>query len=188
MKAKSALLSSALFLFSWFPLHAQSIPAAPLTVPPATACASGAQNYGVIASYLNNGNIYKSAVLAPAIAKSKTYPEFEYYLGQAIAIEQQQLDFLNSCQMGTTPFCQPGTEKLADTTPAHVASLLEAFDADEGLSAIQGFFSVPPPPAGFSPTAALNNFFAITEGGVCLLHPYLVHPNIVKGLKPPKLT
>jgi hypothetical protein len=160
----------------------------PLTVPPASACASGAQNYGVIASYLNNGNIYKSAVLAPAISKAKTYPEFEYYLGLALTIEQQQLDFLNACQAGTTPFCQPGIEKLADTTPAEVAAMLESFDADEGLSAIQGFFSIPHPPADFSPTAALNNFFAITEGSVCLLHPYLVHPSVVKGLKPPKLS
>ena len=63
--------------------------------------------------------------------------------------------------------------------------MLEAFDADEGLSAIQGFFSIPAPPANFNPTAALNNFFTITEGSVCLLHPYLVHPIIVKGLKPP---
>jgi hypothetical protein len=187
MKAKSALLGTALALFSWHPLHAQLTPTIPLTVPPATACATGAQNYGVIVSYLNNGNIYKSSVLGPAISNSTTYPEFEYYLGQALAIEEQQLDFLNSCQLGTTPFCQPGTEKLADTTPAEVASMLEAFDADEGLIAIQGFFSIPSPPANFSPTAALSNFFTVTEGGVCLLHPYLVHPAVVKGLKPPKL-
>jgi len=188
MKAKTAMLGTALALFSWSPLHAQLITPIPLTVPPAFVCASGAQNYGAIASYLNNGNLYKSTVLAPAISKSTTYPEFEYYLGQALAIQQQQLDFLNACNMGTTPFCQPGTEKLADTTPAEVASLLEALDADEGLTAIQGFFSIPAPPANFSPTAALNNFFAITEGGVCLLHPYLVHPAVVKGLKPPKLS
>jgi hypothetical protein len=188
MKSQSALLGTALALFSGSALHAQLTPTIPLTVPPATACATGAQNFGVIASYLNNGEIYKSSVLAPAIANSKTYPEFEYYLGQALAIEQQQLDFLNACQFGTTPFCKPGTEKLADTTPAEVGALLEALDADQGLSAIQGFFSVPTAPTNFSPTAALNNFYAITEGGVCLLHPYLAHATIVKGLKPPKVT
>ncbi len=188
MKAKSAIFGTALALFSWSPLHAQFVTSIPLTVPPAFVCASGAQNFGAIASYLNNGNMYKASVLAPAISKSKSYPEFEYYLGQALAIQQQQLDFLNTCNFGTTPFCQPGTEKLADTTPADVASLLEDFDADEGLTAIQGFFSIPTPKANFSPTAALNNFFTITEGSVCLLHPYLVHPAVVKGLKPPKLT
>jgi hypothetical protein len=188
MKAKTALLNAALAFFSWSPLHAQLITPIPLTVPPASACATDAQNFGVIASYLNNGNLYKSTVLAPAISKSTTYPEFEYYLGQALAVEQQQLDFLNACKLGTTPFCQPGTENLADTTPAEVASMLEAFDADEGLSAIQGFFSIPTPPANFNPTAALKNFFAITEGGVCLLHPYVVHPVVVKGLKPLKLS
>lgn len=188
MKAKSAMLGAALVFFSWSPLHSQVIAPPPLTVPPASACASGAQNFGVIASYLNNGNMYKSTVLAPAISKSTTFPEFEYYLGQALAIEQQQLDFLNACKFGATPFCQPGDEKLADTTPAEVASLLEAFDADEGLIAIQGFFSIPTPPTNFNATSALNSFFIVTEGSVCLLHPYLVHPAVVKGLKPPKLT
>ncbi len=188
MKSKTVLLSAAIVLLSYLPLHAQLTAAIPLTVPPASACASGAQNFGVIASYLNNGNVYKSSVLAPAISKSTTYTEFEYYLGQALAVEQQQLDFLNACKFGTTPFCQPGTETLAETTPADVASMLEAFDADEGLTAIQGFFSIPAPPAHFSPAAALNNFFTITEGSACLLHPYLVHPIFIKGLKPPKLS
>lgn len=183
-----ALLGAALALFSSWSLYGQLITPVPLTVPPTTLCVSGAQNYGAIASYLNNGNLYKSTVLAPAISKSTSYPEFEYYLGQALAIEQQQLDFLNACKLGATPTCQPGTEMLASTTPAEVASLLEAFDADEGLIAIQGFFSIPTPPANFSPTAALRNFFTITEGGVCLLHPYLVHPVVVQGLKPPKLS
>ncbi len=188
MKSQSAFLGTVLALFSCSALHAQLTPTIPLTVPPASACAAGAQNFGVIVSYLNNGNIYKSSVLAPAISNSKTYAEFEYYLGQALAIEQQQLDFLNACQMGTTPFCKPGTETLANTTPAEVASLLEALDADQGLSAIQGFFSIPAAPANFSPTAALNNFYTITEGSVCLLHPYEVHPIIVKGLTPPNVT
>lgn len=188
MKAKSAIVGTALAVFSWSSLHAQLVPPIPLTAPPAAACASGAQNFGVIASYLNNGNIYKSTVLAPAISASTTYPEFEYYLGLALTVEQQQLEFLNACKLGTTPFCEPGTETLADTTPAEVASLLEAFDADEGLTAIQGFFSVPKPSANFSPTRALGNFFTITEGSLCLLHPYLVHPIIVKGLKPLKVT
>jgi hypothetical protein len=188
MKAILALIGTALALVSSWSLHAQSITAIPLTVPPATVCASGAMNYGAITSYLNNGNFYKSAVLAPAISASTTYPEFEYYLGQALALDQQQMDFLNACNLGQTPFCQPGTEKLADTTPAEVASLLRALDADEGLSAIQGFFSIPAPSATFSPTGALNNFFVIAEGSVCLLHPYLVHPAVVKGLKAPKFS
>src|SRR5271170_8475726 len=145
MKAKSALLGIALAIFSAWSLHAQPPTSAPLTAPPASACASGALNYGVIASYLNNGNIYKSSVLAPAISASTTYPEFEYYLGQELALDQQQMDFLKSCNFSVPPFCEPGTEKLADTTPAEVASLLRAFDADEGLSAIQGFFSIPTP-------------------------------------------
>jgi hypothetical protein len=188
MKTKTVWMGAALALFSWFPLRAQLIAPTPLTVPPASACASGAQNFGAIASYLNNGNLYKSIVLAPAISKSTTYTEFEYYLGLALAVEQQQLDFLNACNFGSTPFCQPGTETLAETTPADVASLLEALDADEGLTAIQGFFSIPAPPEHFSPAAALGSFFTITEGSTCLLHPYLVHPIFVKGLKPPKLS
>ncbi len=188
MKARPALLATALALVSSWSLHAQLITAVPLTVPPATVCAPGALNFGAITSYLNNGNLYKSAVLAPAISASTTYPEFEYYLGQALALDQQQMDFLNACRLGETPFCQPGTEKLAETTPADVASLLRAFDADEGLLSIQGFFSIPAPPANFNPTAALSNFFIITEGGICLLHPYLVHPFVVKGLKPPRLS
>ena len=102
MKSKSALLGAALALFSCSASRSIDRPH-PLTVPPASACASGAQNFGVIASYLNNGNIYKSSVLAPAISKSKTYTEFEYYLGQALAIEQQQMDFLNACQFGDDP-------------------------------------------------------------------------------------
>lgn len=187
MKGKSTLLGTALVLvFSWT-AHAQTPNLIPLTVPPAAACASGAQNYGVIASYLNNGNVYKSAVLAPAISASTTYPEFEYYLGQALALDQQQLIFLTTCNFNVTPSCQPGTEKLAATTPAEVASLLQAFDADEGLSAIQGFFSIPSPPANFNPTLALNNFFIITESAICLFHPYSVHPAVVKGLKAPTL-
>lgn len=187
MKGKSALLGTALAIFSSQSLHAQQPTPAPLTVPPASACASGAQNYGVIASYLNNGNVYKSAILAPAISASTTYPEFEYYLGQALALDQQQMDFLKSCKFSVAPFCQPGTEKLAETTPAEVASRLQAYDADEGLRAIQGFFSIPTPPANFNPKDALNNFFGITEGSYCLFHPYVVHPVVVKGLKPPKL-
>lgn len=186
MKAKSALPGIALAISSTWFLHAQLPTHTPLTVPPASACAIGAQNYGVIASYLNNGNIYKSAVLAPAISASTTYPEFEYYLGQALALDQQQMDFLESCKFSVTPFCQPGTEKLANTTPAEVASMLRAYDADEGLSAVQGFFSIPTP-ANFNPRDALNNFFVITEGAYCLFHPYVVHPVVVKGLKPPKL-
>jgi hypothetical protein len=187
MKAKPAFLGSALALFLSWSLHAQLITPVPLTVPPASVCASGAQNYGAIVSYLNNGNLYKSTVLAPAIAASTTYPEFEYYLGQALALDEQQMDFLSSCKFSVTPFCQPGTEMLADTTPADVASLLRAFDADEGLIAIQRFFSIPTPPADFNPTVALNNFFVVTEGAYCLFHPYSVHPAVVKGLKPPKL-
>src|SRR5277367_2404546 len=129
MKAKSALLGTALALFFSPSLHAQFLAPMPLTVPPAAACASGAQNYGAIVSYLNNGNLYKSTVLAPAISASKTYPEFEYYLGQALALDQQQMDFLNSCSFGVTPaFCQPGTEKLAATTPDQVGSLLRGLD------------------------------------------------------------
>jgi hypothetical protein len=188
MKARPALLGIALALVSPWSLRAQLITAIPLTVPPASVCATGALNYGAITSYLNNGNLYKSTVLAPAISASTTYPEFEYYLGQALALDQQQIDFLNACHLGQAPFCQPGTETLADTTPAEVASLLRAFDGDEGLTAIQGFFSIPAPPAKFDPTAALNNFFIITEGGVCLLHPYLVHPIVVKGLRGLKLS
>jgi hypothetical protein len=189
MKCKSALLGAALALCSSWSLHGQLIAAVPLTVPPASACASGAQNYGVIASYLNNGNIYKSEVLAPAISASKTYPEFEYYLGQALAVDQQQMDFLNSCSFGVTPaFCQPGTEKLAATTPDEVGSLLRALDADEGLTAIQGFFSIPASPPNFNAGQALQNFYQVTEGAYCLFHPYSVHPTVVKGLKPPKLT
>jgi hypothetical protein len=188
MKGKSALPVIALALFSSWSLHAQLITPIPITVPPASACASGAQNYGVIASYLNNSNLYKSTVLAPAISASKEYPEFEYYLGQELALDQQQMDFLKSCNFSVPPFCEPGTEKLADTTPAEVASLLRAFDADEGLSAIQGFFSIPTPPANFNPSQALSNFFVITEGSYCLFHPYSVHPAVVKGLKPPKLS
>jgi hypothetical protein len=188
MKGKSALPGIALALFSSLSPHAQFIAPVPITVPPASACASGAQNYGVIVSYLNNGNLYKSTVLAPAISASKEYPEFEYYLGQELALDQQQMDFLKSCHFSVPPFCQPGTEALADTTPAEVASLLQAFDADQGLSTIQGFFSIPAPPANFNPSQALNNFFVITEGSYCLLHPYSVHPGVVKGLKPPKLS
>jgi hypothetical protein len=184
MKGK---LGIALALFSSWSLHAQMLTPMPLTVPPAAACASGAQNYGVIASYLNNGNIYKSTVLAPAISASTTYSEFEYYLGQALALDQQQMEFLKSCNFSLTPFCQPGTEKLGETTPAEVAFLLEAFDADEGLIQIQGFFSIPAPHAAFRPGEALNNFYVITEGSYCLFHPYLVHPAVVKGLKAPKL-
>jgi len=189
MKGQSVLLGAALALCSSWSLYAQLTTPVPLTVPPASACASGAQNYGVIASYLNNGNMYKSSVLAPAISASTTYPEFEYYLGQALALDQQQMDFLTSCKFGVSPaFCQPGTEKLAETTPDDVASELRAFDADEGLSTIQGFFSIPAAPANFSPGQALNNFFQVTEGAYCLFHPYSVHPAVVKGLKPPKLT
>ncbi len=188
MKGKSVLLGIALALFSAWPLHAQLIAPIPITVPPASICASGAQNYGAIASYLNNSNLYKSTVLAPAISASTTYPEFEYYLGQALALDQQQMAFLKLCHFSVPPFCQPGTETLADTTPAEVASLLQAFDADQGLSTIQGFFSIPTPPANFNPTQALNDFFVITEGSYCLFHPYLVHPAVVKGLKPPKLS
>jgi hypothetical protein len=185
MKNKSGLLGTALALFLSWSLHAQSIPI-PLTLPPAMACASGAQNYGVISSYLNNGNIYKSTVLAPAISASTTYPEFEYYLGQALTLDQQQIEFLKSCKFERAPFCQPRTETLAETTPAGVASLLQSADADEGLIAIQGFFSVPTPPANFNPSQALNDFFVITEGSYCLFYPYSVNPVVVKGLKPPK--
>jgi hypothetical protein len=188
MKARSALLGTALAVLSSLSLHAQWMAAIPLTVPPASACANDAQNYGAIVSYLNNGNIYKSSVLAPAISASTTYPEFEYYLGQALSLEQQQMDFLISCKFSVAPFCQPGTEALADTTPSEVASLLRAFDADEGLSSIQGFFSIPAPPKNFNPTQALDNFFVVTEGSYCLFHPYSVHPTVVKGLKPPKLS
>jgi hypothetical protein len=188
MKGKSALLGTALALFLSWSLHAQLVAPIPITVPPASVCASGAQNYGAIASYLNNGNFYKSSVLAPAISASTTYPEFEYYLGQALALDQQQMDFLKSCKFSVAPFCQPGTETLGATTPAEVGSLLQAFDADEGLSAIQGFFSIPTPPANFNPSQALNNFFVITEGSYCLFHPYSVHPMVVRGLKPPKLS
>lgn len=185
MKGKSTLLGIAVVLvFSWS-VRAQTLNPIPLTIPPAAACVSGAHNYGVIASYLNNGNIYKSEVLAPAISASTTFPEFEYYLGQALALDQQQLTFLKACNINVTPSCQPGTETLGATTPAEVASLLQAFDADEGLSAIQGFFSIPSPPANFNPTQALHNFFIITEGSVCLFHPYSVHPSVVKGLKAP---
>jgi hypothetical protein len=187
MNARPVLLGVALALVSSWSLHAQLITAIPLTVPPASVCAAGALNYGAISSYLNNGNVYKSSVLAPAISASTTYPEFEYYLGQALALDQQQLEFLSACHLGQPPFCQPGTDRLADTTPAEVASLVRAFDADEGLSSIQGFFSIPAPPAKFDPNAALTNFFIITEGGVCLLHPYLVHPIGIIGLKAPKL-
>jgi hypothetical protein len=187
MKARSALLGTALALFLSLSLHAQFMPLLPITVPPASACASGAQNYGVISSYLNNGNIYKSTVLAPAISASTTYPEFEYYLGQALALDQQQMGFLKSCNFSLAPFCQPGTEKLGETTTTEVAFLLQAFDADEGLTTIQGFFSIPTPPANFNPTQALNDFYVITEGSYCLFHPYLAHPTVVKGLKPPKL-
>ena len=185
MKGKSIFIGIALTLvFSWS-VRAQILSPLPLTVPPAAACAKGAQNYGVIVSYLNNGNVYKSAVLAPAISASTTYPEFEYYLGQALALDQQQLTFLKACNINLAPYCQPGSEKLAETTPAEVGSLIQAFDADEGLSAIQGFFSIPAPPADFNATQALNQFFIITEGAVCLFHPYSVHPIVVKGLKAP---
>ena len=187
MKATSALLGTALALLWSWSLHAQLIPI-PLTLPPATACASGAQNFGVISSYLNNGNIYKSTVLAPAISASTTYPEFEYYLGQALALDQQQIEFLKSCKFEGPPFCQPGTETLAETTPAKVASLLQSLDADEGLIAIQGFFSIPTPPANFNPSQALQKFFVITEGSYCLLYPYSVNPAVVKGLPPPKFS
>ena len=136
MKATSALLGTALALLWSWSLHAQLIPI-PLTLPPATACASGAQNFGVISSYLNNGNIYNSTVLAPAISASTTYPEFEYYLGQALALDQQQIEFLKSCKFEGPPFCQPGTETLGGNDPAKVASLLQSLDADEGLIAIQ---------------------------------------------------
>jgi hypothetical protein len=188
MKGKSAIPGIALALFWSWSLHAQLVTPFPITVPPASTCVSGALNYGAIASYLDNSNLYKSTVLAPAISASTTYPEFEYYLGQALALDQQQIDFLNVCKLGQAAFCHPGIETLADTTPAQVAALLRAFDADEGLTAVQGFFSIPAPPSNFSPTIALNNFFIIAEGSVCLLHPYLVHPIVVKGLRAPKLT
>jgi hypothetical protein len=188
MKSRLALLCIFLVAVSVQLVHAQQLTPTPPVVPPAYVCVSGAQNFGAIASYLNNGNIYKSSVLAPAISGATTFPEFEYYLAQALALDQQQMDFLKSCNFSVAPFCQPGKEELSDTTPAVIASSLLAFDADEGLIAIQGFFSIPPPPADFSPTLALNNFYTVTEGAYCLLHPYTVHPNVVKGLKPPKFT
>ena len=188
MKSKLTLLGILLAAVSMPLIHAQQFTPAPPVVPPSYVCASGAQNYGVIVSYLNNGNIYKSAVVAPAISAATTFPEFEYYLAQALALEQQQLAFLKTCGFSLPPFCQPGKEDLADTTATEVASSLQAFDADEGLIAIQGFFSIPTPPADFNPTQALNNFYTVTEGAYCLLHPYTVHPSVVKGLKPPKFT
>jgi hypothetical protein len=188
MKAKVALVFTVLALFSASLLHAQHLNPSPPTVPPAYACASGSENYGVIASYLNAGNIYKSTVLAPDISTATTYPAFEYYLSQVLALEQQQLAFLKSCKFNLAPFCQPGTEVLSKTTPAGVASSITAFDADQGMSAIQGFFAIPTPSAEFTPTEALNNFYSITEGAYCMLHPYTVHPDVVIGLYPPKFT
>jgi len=188
MKSRLALLGIAVAAVSMPLINAQQLNPTPPVVPPSYVCASGAQNFGVISSYLNNGNIYKSTVLAPAISAATTYPAFEYYLAQALALDQQQMAFLKTCNFSQAPFCQPGTEVLSDTTPAEVASSLLAFDADEGLIAIQGFYSIPTPDADFNPTQALNNFYTVTEGAYCLLHPYTVHPDVVKGLKPPKFT
>jgi len=188
MKSRIALLGTFLAAVCVSPIQAQHVTPTPPVVPPSYVCASGAQNFGVIVGYLNNGNIYKSTVLAPAISATTTYPEFEYYLAQALALDQQQMDFLKSCGFNRSPFCQPGTEVLSSTTPAEVASLLMALDADEGLVTIQGFFSIPAPPANFNPTEALNNFYTVTEGAYCQLHPYTVHPDVVIGLKPPKFT
>ena len=184
MKSKFALLGI-LAAFSASLVRAQQLTPSPPVVPPAYVCATGAVNFGAIVSYLNNGNIYKSAVLAPAISASTTYPTFEYYLAQALALEQQQLTFLKSCNFNLTSFCQPGTQVLANTTPAGVASSLLALDADQGLVAIQGFFTVPSPSTKINPTQALNSFYTITQGAYCRLFPYTVHPDVVKGLKAP---
>jgi hypothetical protein len=160
----------------------------PPVVPPASACAQGAINYGVVISYLNNGNVYKASVLAPEISSAKTFPEFEYHLAQELALDEQQINFLKSCNLNVAPSCQPGNEVLADTTATEVGNTALALDADQGLSAIQGFFSIPTPASSFDPTEALHNFYVITQGAYCLLHPYSVHPAVVGGLKPPKFS
>src|SRR5271168_1395117 len=151
MKSMIVLLGTVLAAVSAPLIHAQQLTPTPPVVPPSYVCASGALNYGAIASYLNNGNIYKSTVLAPAISAATTFPEFEYYLSQALALDQQQMAFLKTCKFDLTPFCQPGNEVLSETTPAKVASSLLALDADEGLITIQGFFSIPAAPADFNP-------------------------------------
>ena len=184
MKSRLALIG-VLAAVSASLVHAQQLTPAPPVAPPEYVCATGAINFGAIVSYLNNGNIYKSAVLAPAISAATTYPAFEYYLAQALALEQQQLTFLKTCNFNLAPFCQPGTQVLANTTPAGVASSLLALDADQGLVAIQGFFTVPTPSGKINPTQALNSFYTITQGAYCRLFPYTAHPDVVKGLKAP---
>jgi hypothetical protein len=157
----------------------------PPVVPPASACAQGAVNYGVIISYLNNGNVYKASVLAPAVSSSKTFAEFEYHLAKELSLDEQQLKFLHSCHLSATPFCQPGTEVLAQTTTTEIGSRIIALDSEQGLSSIQGFFSVPAPQKSFEPVEAIRNFYTITLGSYCTLHPYIVHPDVVTGLEAP---
>ena len=93
MRVKVAILGT-IFAALVAPLvQAQKLSPEPPSVPPAYVCAAGGENYGVIVSYLNSGNMYKSAVLAPAISAAVTYPEFEFYLAKALALEQQQIAF-----------------------------------------------------------------------------------------------
>jgi hypothetical protein len=165
-------------------VHAESNPTPPV-VPPASACATGALNYGMIVSYLNNANVYKSTVLAPKIVKATSYTAFASALADELGLDYDELSFLNSCHLSASPSCQPGTEVLAQTTTEEISSKIIALDSDQGLSSIQGFFRVPSSSANFDPTVAIHNYYTITLSAYCTLHPYIVHPDVVTNLEPP---
>ncbi|AXC10558.1 hypothetical protein ACPOL_1210 [Acidisarcina polymorpha] len=76
----------------------------------------------------------------------------------------------------------------ASISTSDLALAILAYDAAEGGSQIQGFFSVPAPKIPINPVAALNAYYTNVAGAYCTFYAYGVHPIAVRGLNAPVLT
>jgi hypothetical protein len=174
-----------------FAASAQTLPAG-LPTPPEVnvVCAQAAENYGKIFAYLMSVSIYEHETLVPLIRGVTDHAQWDYAVGEYLGANRQVQSFLKACFVSAgfsvpADFCT-GNYTPSAMTPAQLASWIDALDISQGDLTIQGFASIPAPPANFKAPDALQAFYTNTMGEFCTIYEYALHPVEVSGLKFPK--
>jgi hypothetical protein len=153
-------------------------------------CAQAAENYGKIFSYLTAVGSYEHETLVPLLGASTDHAQWDYAIGEYLGANRQVLTFLKACFVSAgisvpADFCS-GNYTPASSTALAIAQSIDALDISQGALTIQGFSSIPAPPQGFDPKAALQSFYTNTMGAFCTNYEYALHPVDISGLKFPK--